>query len=122
MALEITGSLIQKLPVQSGTSARGDWQKQEFVIETNDTYPKKVCFNVWGQEKVEDLTKYAEGEVVKISFNVESREFNSRWYTDLRAWKIEKLSDTQSDIPPVAPGIPDMPDFPDDSSESDLPF
>lgn len=90
MALELTGSLIKKLPVQSGTSARGEWQKQEFVIQTLDTFPRQVCLNVWGADKVAELTGYNEGELIKVSFNVESREFRERWYTDLRAWKLER--------------------------------
>lgn len=96
MALEITGTLKIKLDVQSGSSARGEWQKQEFVVETQDQYPRQVCFNVWGADKVSDLNSYKEGDVIKVSFNVESREFKERWYTDLRAWRIEKVADSGS--------------------------
>lgn len=90
MALEIIGSLITKLQVQSGSSTRGEWQKQEFVIETQETYPKKVCMNVWGADKVSELASFREGDLLKISFNIESREYNQRWYNDIRAWRIEK--------------------------------
>ena len=85
MALEIEGKIIRKLGVQSGTSARGDWSKQEFVVEYQEgNFPSQVCFNVWGPDKVKDLEKYQIGDKVKVSFNINSRE-----YTDLRAWKIE---------------------------------
>ncbi len=89
MALEITGKLLKVLALQSGTSARGSWSKQDFIIETQEQYPKKVCISAWG-ERVNELAASREGDVLKISFNVESREFNERWYTDVRAWRIEK--------------------------------
>ena len=90
MALEIEGKIIRKLGVQSGTSARGEWSKQEFVIEFQEgNYPSQVCLSVWGADKVKELEKYQIGDKVKVSFNISSREYNNRWYTDLRAWKIE---------------------------------
>jgi hypothetical protein len=125
MALEITGTLIQKLQVQSGSSARGEWQKQEFVIETMDNYPKKVCMNVWGADKVAELATIREGEVLKISFNPESREYNQRWYTDLRAWKIERAEQGSSDQGYPVPDnsfTPESNENYDNSGEDDLPF
>lgn len=90
MALEIEGKIIRKLGVQSGTSARGEWSKQEFIVEYQEgNYPSQVCLNVWGPDKVKELEKYQIGDKVKVSFNINSREYNNRWYTDLRAWKIE---------------------------------
>lgn len=90
MALEIEGKIIRKLGVQSGTSARGDWSKQEFIIEYQEgNYPSQACLSVWGADKVKELEKYQIGDKVKVSFNISSREYNNRWYTDLRAWKIE---------------------------------
>ena len=83
MALEIEGTLAQKLPVQSGSSARGPWAKQEFVLEFPDgNFTAKACFTAWGQEKVQDLDKYQVGDKVKVSFNLKSREYNGRWYND----------------------------------------
>lgn len=90
MALEIEGKIIRKLNIQSGTSARGEWSKQEFVVEFQEgNFPSQACLNVWGADKVKDLEKFQIGDKVKVSFNVSSREYNNRWYTDLRAWKIE---------------------------------
>ena len=84
MALEIEGTLAQKLPVQSGSSARGPWAKQEFILEYPDgNFTAKACFTAWGQEKVQDLGKYQVGDKVKVSFNLKSREYNGRWYNDL---------------------------------------
>ena len=89
MALDITGKLVQVMPVQSGTSARGGWSKQEFVIETEEQYPKKVCISLWG-DKLKDLEGVQQGETITVSVNIESREFNGRWYTDVRAWRIQR--------------------------------
>lgn len=90
MALEIEGRIVSKLNVQSGTSARGAWEKQEFIVELQEgNFPSNVCMNVWGADKVRDLEKYQVGDRVKIAFNLSSREYNGRWYTDVRAWRIE---------------------------------
>ena len=94
MALEIEGRIARKLNVQSGTSARGAWEKQEFVLEIQEgSFPSQVCMNVWGADKVRELEKYQVGDRVKIAFNLSSREYNGRWYTDVRVWRIEPVSD-----------------------------
>ncbi|MDR0296354.1 MAG: DUF3127 domain-containing protein [Prevotellaceae bacterium] len=89
MALEITGKLVKTLPVQSGTNARGTWSKQEFILETMEQYPRKVCISAWS-ERVNELSAFLAGDILKVSFSIESREYNERWYTDVRAWRIEK--------------------------------
>jgi hypothetical protein len=88
MALEITGKVITLLPEQTGAGKNGNWVKQDFVIETTEQYPKKVCFSAWG-DKAAQIKTLQTGQVVKVSFNAESREFNGKWYTDLRIWKLE---------------------------------
>lgn len=122
MALDITGKIIQIMPATSGTSKAGkDWTKQEFVIETQEQYPRKVMMSVMG-DKVSELKKFAVGNEIKASLNIESREYNGRWYTDVRAWKLEGNtsggSSSQDD-----PFHPDNePSFTADSSTDDLPF
>ncbi|GAB3795087.1 hypothetical protein GCM10028819_10540 [Spirosoma humi] len=89
MALELVGKLIKVLPEVSGQSQKGPWSKQEFVLETLDaSYPKKVCLTAWG-DKVADLKQFATGDTLKATFSAESREYNERWYTELRAFRIE---------------------------------
>ncbi|MDZ4668131.1 MAG: DUF3127 domain-containing protein [bacterium] len=89
MALDITGKILQIMPTTTGTSKAGkDWVKQEFVIETQETYPKKVCISVMG-DKAQELKKYVPGNEVKVSLNLESREYNGKWYTNVNAWRIE---------------------------------
>lgn len=129
--MELTGKITKKLAVQKGTSQRGEWQKQEFVIEYQDgQYPSHVCFNVWGADKVNELAGYNEGDEVRISFGISAREYAGRWYNDLRAWRIEKLGGASSQSPsmsasaPVpAPPITSMPQADaSEPEEDDLPF
>lgn len=94
----LEGRLLQLLPLQEGVSTRGAWKKQEFIVETNEQYPKKVCISVWN-EKVDELARYKSGDQVKVSVNIESREYNSRWYTDIKAWRLEPLQAQESAAP-----------------------
>jgi hypothetical protein len=89
--MEIIGKLIQKMPMQSGISKTGNsWQKQEFVIETLEQYPRKICANLWGERTAVLETLNIDDKIV-MSFDLESREFNGRWYTDVKASKIEPV-------------------------------
>ncbi|RPH70910.1 DUF3127 domain-containing protein [bacterium] len=119
MALEISGKVIQVLSEQTGTGRNGQWTKQDFVIETQEQYPRKICFSAWG-EKVSVVKNLKTGSLVNVSFNAESREFNGRWYTDLRAWKI----DPQSQSSQAGPESPEMlePLPPGETEPDDLPF
>lgn len=125
--MDLTGKIIRKLNVQKGVSQRGEWQKQEFVIEYQDgQYPNNVCFNVWGADKVAELAGFSEGETVRVSFNISSREYAGRWYTDVRAWRIERAGDAQqaAPVPTPAPAAAPAP-APAPSAEpdeDDLPF
>lgn len=87
--MEITGNLVQILSPQSGTSKNGTWKKQEFIIETGDMYPKKVCLAAWG-DKI-DISKFSPGQALKVNFDAESREYNGRWYTDLKAFNVQAV-------------------------------
>lgn len=86
--MDINGTVIVITPVISGESTRGSWQKCGFAIETSEEYPKKVYFSVFGEERVKKVQALAVGEPVQVHFSPESREFNDKWYTDLRAYSI----------------------------------
>ncbi len=86
--MEIKGKLQIILPLTEGSGKNGPWKKQEFVIETMDTYPKKICMNVWG-DKVDEFKKYKIGDMLTCSLDISSREYNGKWYTDIRAWRIQ---------------------------------
>lgn len=91
--MEIKGKIIEILPEQSGTGAKGEWRKQDFILETQEQYPKKVCIENWNSKV--DFSTYTVGSDVVVSINIESREFKGRWYTGVRVWKISKSSGTQ---------------------------
>lgn len=90
--MEITGKIIAVLPAQGGTSKTGnEWKKQEYVIETHDQYPKKVCFQIFGADKIEQANILA-GEELKVFFDIESREYQGRWFTNINAWRVERAT------------------------------
>ena len=133
MALELEGRIARKLGVQTGTSARGTWSKQEFIFEYQEgNFPSQVCMNVCGEDKVRELDKFQVGDKVKVSFNLSSREYNGRWYTDVRAWRIESAASAQQggyapqpEYPaPAAPSapLPTADDMSSPLSDDDLPF
>ncbi|MBP5217791.1 MAG: DUF3127 domain-containing protein [Bacteroidales bacterium] len=123
-ALELEGKIKQKLSRQSGQSSRGAWEKQEFILEYQDgNYPADVMVTAFGSDKVADLDRYQVGDAVKVSFNLRAREYNGRWYNDVRLWKISPAGQNTAVQAPApqapAPGIDDMPA---DIPENDLPF
>lgn len=85
--MQLTAKLTQLLPIQTGTGKNGQWKKQDIIVETDGQYPKKVCISIWGEKINEAQLRI--GNLLKIDFDIESREYNSRWYTDIKAWKIE---------------------------------
>ena len=93
--MEIEGKVLQLQPVQNITSQKGPMKKLEFVIETESKFPKKICFSLWN-DKI-DLLIAKTGDNVKVSFDLESREYNGRWYTEAKAWKVENLVTSLSD-------------------------
>ena len=114
--MQLTAKLIQLLPLQTGTGKNGQWKKQEFIVETEGTYPKKVCISIWGDKIDESQLKI--GNDLKIDFDIESREYNGRWYTDVKAWKIE-IAGTDGPKPSGNAGKSMTPPA---NEEDDLPF
>ncbi len=87
--MEIFGTIKEILPKQTGGNDKRSWQKQDFILETLEKYPRKVCLTNW-QGKIE-MNKYQEGDQIRALLNVESKEYNGKWYTDLKVWKMEKI-------------------------------
>ena len=99
--MEVVGKIIQVLPVQEGVGRNGNpWKVQPYVLETLDQYPRKVHFEVFGEDRIKQNPCDVD-QLVTVSFDIESREFNGRWYTSIRAWKIQ-----QGDMTQVAAGQP----------------
>lgn len=133
--MEVKGKIVQVLEPQSGVSKSSGtpWATQGYVLETFDQYPRKVYFEVFGEERIKQNTCNV-GDVVTVGFDIDSREFNARWYTTIRAWKISKdeenaTSDQQANTTNVMPpnveekkqeqnNIFDAPSY----NEGDLPF
>jgi hypothetical protein len=88
--MEITGKIIAVLTAQTGEGKNGPWRSQDYILETMDQYPKKVCFNLFGAKI--DQYPVAIDDQVTVSFDIESREWNGRWFTSIRAWKVEKAA------------------------------
>jgi hypothetical protein len=86
--MEIQGKLIQVLPIEFGTSKSGkDWTQQTIIVETGDQYPKKIAIQC--PEKLIDTVKtYQIGHTITCQVNIESREFNGKYFTSVKAWKI----------------------------------
>lgn len=118
--MELTGTIIKILPLQSGQGKNGEWKKQEFVVETASQYPKKVCVTVWG-DKI-DQFQLKEGEQVTASIEIESREYNNRWYTDVKAWRVQKQDQQQTSSSPSQDQGPDVTSFYNDEEDEALPF
>ncbi len=129
--MEISGKILSILPEQQGEGRNGPWRKQDFIIETQGQYPRKVCISVWG-DKIDQFS-LKDGEFITASVNIESREFNGRWYTDVKAWKVDREGQEESfagpdpSMPAGAPPSNDAPmptdeSIPPANEEDDLPF
>ncbi|MFO7845625.1 MAG: DUF3127 domain-containing protein [Balneolaceae bacterium] len=88
MDLKIAGKVVKVLEEQSGESKNGPWRKRDFILETPGKYPRKVCVTQWGDQI--DQTDVKEGEELTAFIDIQSREYRGNWYTDVKAWKIEK--------------------------------
>lgn len=120
--MEFEGTVFKLLPATKGTSARGEWQRQDVVFDTTEgTFARKICVTFFN--KPEDVARLSEGAAFTVSVNIESREYNGRWYTDIRAWRIQPK---QASAPAGAPEMPPMaeePSFAASPAEvDDLPF
>ena len=100
--MEVVGKIIQVLPLQEGVGRNGNpWKVQPYVLETLDQYPRKVHFEVFGEDRIKQNPCEVD-QLVTVSFDIESREFNGRWYTSIRAWKIQQGDTTQAPAAPAA--------------------
>ena len=122
--MEITGKIIAVLPERGGVSKTGnEWKMQEYVLETHEQFPKKLCFNVFGADKIAQFNIQA-GDELTVSFDINAREYNGRWYNDIRAWRVERGAAPAAAETPVinAPKV-EVPDFSKGANDpDDLPF
>ena len=130
--MEIVGKAIAALPVRSGVSQRTgeQWQSREYVIETQEQFPKKMCFEVFGTDKLKEFN-IRNNDLIKVHFDITSREYNGKWYNSIRAWKVEHVNpdgsaagDTANQVAASSPQAPATQSAAPAAKESDddLPF
>jgi hypothetical protein len=117
--MEISGKIIQALEEQSGNGRNGVWRKRDYILETGGQYPKKVCLTVWG-DKI-DQFNIQQGQDLTANIEVESREFNGRWYTDVKIWRVSNAGATNTSPAPKNE-VPDVTTFNDENGDDVLPF
>ena len=101
--MEIIGKVVRLGNLTEGTSARGPWRKQELIIETEEQYPRTVCLICWTNQ-IDEIQKFAPGQTIKAQIDLSSREFNGKWYTDVRVWRFDPVGATVA--PAAAPAQP----------------
>ena len=129
--MELQGKVIAVLPACSGVSARGEWKSQSFVIETHDSFPRKMVFDVFGEER---LTRFniQLGQEVNVSFDIDAHEYNGRWFNNIRAFDVRLVDPNTVSAAPAAQAAPAAPQQPanapfppqpeQSNSDDDLPF
>ena len=126
--MELAGKVIAVLGPRGGVSKSGnEWKVQEYVIETHDQYPRRMCFDVFGADKIQQFNIQV-GEELNVFFDIDAREWQGRWFNSIRAWKVERVSAAQQMPPMDAPfhpmnAAPAAPvDFAASDEKDDLPF
>ena len=136
--MEITGKVVRLGALTEGTSARGPWRKQDLIIETEEQYPRTVCLTCWTNQ-IDEIQRFAPGQTIKAQIEISSREFNGKWYTDVRVWRFDPIGAVSApaaaaaptqpaqqtsmhQTPPLATGTTTEYYAPSDDSTDDLPF
>lgn len=122
--MELQGKVIVALPERSGTSSRGEWKSQEFVIETHESYPKKMVFNVFGAERLQRFNVKV-GQEVNVSFDIDAHEYNNRWFNSINAFDVRIVDATSNQAPAASASAPtseSAPEQPQTPASDDLPF
>ena len=101
--MEIIGKVVRLGNLTEGTSARGPWRKQDLIIETEEQFPKTVCLTCWSNQ-IDEIQKFAPGQAIKAQIDLSSREFNGKWYTDVRVWRFDPVGVAAA--PAAAPAQP----------------
>ena len=121
--MELSGKVIAVLEPRGGVSKTGNpWKVQEYVIETHDQYPRKMCFDIFGEDKINQFNIQI-GEEITVSFDIDAREWQGRWFNSIRAWKVERPTAQAPQGPADMPPFPPAPaDFSAGDEKDDLPF
>ena len=103
--MEIQGKIIAVLPERSGSSARGDWKVGSYVLETMEAYPKKMMFEVFGEERMRRFS-IQEGQEVQVFFDIDAHEYQGRWYNSFRAYDVRPIMAGQPNETPSLEPFP----------------
>lgn len=110
--MELQGKIIKVFQEKSGEGKKGLWRKQDYILETPGDYPKKVCFCMWGD--LIDQSSLSVGDQITASIEIESREYNEKWYTDIKVWKVS--------VDSHAPVKTEVPRSTSEENQDNLPF
>ncbi|KAA6350590.1 hypothetical protein EZS27_002073 [termite gut metagenome] len=125
--MDFSGKVIAVLPLQSGVgkATGNEWQRQDYVIESHEQFPKKMCFSAWNDKIA--LFNIQLNEELAVSFDIDARQWQDKWFNDIRAWKVERVA--AGGTPPVAtagistpPPPPAASEFTQGNTSDDLPF
>ena len=131
--MELQGKVIAVLEARSGVSkATGNtWMTQDYVVETHEQYPRRMVFNVFGEDKIKQFN-IQQGEEINVVFDINAREWQGKWFNDIRAWRVDRVQPGQAQgapdagaasVPPFQPAAQaPAADFGGGDSTSDLPF
>ena len=119
--MQLSAKLIEVLAIQIGQGKNGEWRKQDIIVETDVHYPKKICISLWGDKIVDSNLQI--GHLYKYDIDIESREYSGRWYTDVKAWRIDSSNNDNSTTEAPLPVSPLPPlDMDGEDLNSNLPF
>lgn len=120
--MELTGKIIQVLEARSGVSksSGNSWKTQEYVIETQEQYPHRMLFNIFGEDKIQQAAINV-GDEVTVSFDINCHEYNGRWFNDIRAWKVDHVNGA-APVPQAEAVAPAATPFTPSDEKDDLPF
>ena len=106
--MELAGKVIAVLEPRGGVSKNGnEWKVQEYVIETHDQYPRRMCFDVFGADKIQQFNIQV-GEELNVFFDIDAREWQGRWFNSIRAWKVERVNADAQQMPPMDAPFPPL--------------
>ena len=119
--MDIQGKIIIALEPRTGTSARGDWKSQSFVVETHDAYPKKMVFDVFGEDRLNRFNIQV-GQEVMVSFDIDAHEYNGRWFNNVRAFDVRQVDPASVGAAPAAQPAPFAPAPAQPATQAAAPF
>ena len=108
--MEITGRIIAVLPERSGVSQRSgaEWKAGSYVLETQEQYPKKICFDVFGADRIQQFNIQV-GEMMTVSFDIDAHEYQGRWFNSIRAFRVDRNVQAAAPAEVAAPAAAPLP-------------